>query len=134
MLEVLRRETRSWHVLLVGLVCTLLAVLLAPSPKGVYWARVEMMFLAPPTVVENPLRGDPESLIYFAAAVEREFNGDTSYARAASASATLYGRGVRNGYSVTVPSGGSQWQPSFGSPKLTIEVVETERTQGSRGC
>jgi hypothetical protein len=111
--------------LVVGLLVTFSAVAVLPEPRGVYWTKADLIFLAPTKITGNPLSADFDSVVYFAAAVEREFNRRPAEARVASSTATLYGRGVREGFEVTLPSIGTQWQPVFDRPKLTVEVVDT---------
>ncbi|GAA3632511.1 hypothetical protein GCM10022236_38840 [Microlunatus ginsengisoli] len=65
--------------------------------------------------------------MYFVAAVERELNGHSIYQRTASSSTTLYGRGVRSGYEISVPSTGGQWQGSFNQPRLSVQVVDVSQ-------
>lgn len=94
--------------------------------NGVYTAQVDAVFLAPtPTDSGNPIEGRSDSLIYFAAIVEREFNEGQVTGRLATPDATLAGAGVRQGYTVTMPNVGGQWQTNFGRPVLSVEVVDS---------
>jgi hypothetical protein len=77
---------------------------------------------------KNPLYGQYQDLVSFARIIEREFNDDSRPNRAVSRSATIYGMGVKNGYSVTLPNEGGQWQNSF-RPYLDIEVVSDDAEQ-----
>ena len=112
LLKDLIRSHRRWWVLVACVLVTLSAVALLPPPPGVYWTKAEMTFIQPTDTFGNPLRMNSESLVYFAAAVEREFNRQPTKARACSSTATLYGRGIREGFAVSLFSVGNQWQPS----------------------
>jgi hypothetical protein len=130
-MERLRSIRSRWYLLVLGLLLTVVAVVLVPPARGVYWVRAGLVLLPPNGESSNPLRVESESLIYFAAAVEREFNENGSGDRAASTDATLYGEGVRQGYAVILNSIGSQWSPGYDRPHLSIQVVDTtpERTR-----
>jgi hypothetical protein len=45
--------------------------------------------------------------------------------RLSSASAPLYGVGVTQGYSVSLPNVGGQWENSFTRPALSVQVVDS---------
>lgn len=96
-----------------------------PAPTTVYWCRAEVVFLPPTdrTGWTNSLQGANESLVSFAAAVERRVNGGQAAPRLASTDATLYGAGVTQGRSISLRNTGGQWQPSYGQPSVTVEVV-----------
>jgi hypothetical protein len=124
-MERLRSVRSRWYLLALGLLLTAAAVVLVPPGQGVYWVRAGLVLLPPNNELSNPLRVESESLIYFAAAVEREFNENGSADRAASTDATLYGEGVRQGYTVILNSIGSQWSPGYDRPHLAIQVVDS---------
>ena len=115
---------KRWYVLLIGIACTFLTVGLFSSAPGVYSTQVDVVFL-PPTYPQrgNPLEGRSDSLIYFAAIIEREVNMAPNDVRS-SGSTTLYGSGIRSGHQVILPDGGGQWQTSFGRQVLSVEVVD----------
>lgn len=118
---------RPWYLLLLGGVLTIAALGLLLGRVGVYATQVDVIML-PPTRDSpgNPIEGRSDSLIYFAAIVERELNNGVIENRYASAEATLYGAGVERGYSVTLPNTGGQWQTNFGRPVLSVEVVDAD--------
>ena len=117
---------RRWYFLLGGLLCTFLAIGYFGVAPGVYSTQVDVVFLPPSEGVRgNPLEGRSDSLIYFAAIVEREVNDGANLTRP-SASATLYGSGIRSGYLVSLPNTGGQWRTNFGRPVLSVEVVDLD--------
>jgi hypothetical protein len=130
-MERLRSVRSRWYLLALGLLLTVVAVFLVPPARGVYWLQAGLVLLPPNRESSNPLRVESESLIYFAAAVEVEFNENRNGGRPASTAATLYGEGVRQGYSVVLNSIGSQWAPGYDRPHLSIQVVDStpERTR-----
>lgn len=119
--ELVRLLVRRWYVVVAVALATVLGMGLVQHPTSVYSAEVNVMFLPP----DGVLMDQTESLIYFAAMVEREFNQGHSVPRVSSASATLYGAGVRQGYSVSLFDTGGQWQTNFNRPVLQVEVVDS---------
>lgn len=116
-----RRPRRRWYLALLVLVLTVAAMAVL-RPQPVYWTRVDVVFL-PPARPGNALEGDNESLVFFAAAVERELAGGPQPVVLSSPDARLYGAGVDEGYSTTLARTGGQWQSSFDQPVLTVQVV-----------
>lgn len=113
-------------VLVVGLLLTVAALVLVPAPRGLYWGTVDVTLLEARGAGVNPYEGDPESLVFFAAAVQRQVTGGAGFAPMASTDARLYGRGIRSGASVTLPNSGSQWQPRYVSARLVVEAVDPD--------
>lgn len=114
---------RRWYVVVGCLLLTVAGLNLAQGVRGVYWTEVDIVFLAPNSA--NALEYQSESLVHFAAVIEREFNGSTDPARVASTSVTLYGTGVSRGHQVTLPNQGGQWSTNFNRPVLAVEVVDS---------
>jgi hypothetical protein len=124
--QLLRIWARRWYVLTVFAAFTSVAIFLAVRVDGIYWTRVDVVFLAPSTPGnQNTLRSTSDSLVDFAAIVERQFNGNERAPRFSSTGATLYGAGVRKGYDVTLPNSGGQWSTYFADPVLTVDVVDS---------
>lgn len=113
---------RRWYVVLAVLVITGLATNAAGRVEGVYSSQLDIVFVAPGKT--NSLQISADSLVQFAAVIERRFNGN-SEAAALAGETTLYGQGVRSGWSVTLPNSGGQWQTNFNRAALTIEVVDS---------
>lgn len=119
---------RRWYVLVAVLMCTVIAIILAGRAQSVYYTEVDVVFLPPADAVSsNALEGRQESLIHFAAIMERDYNGGEVAPRLSSSTATLYGAGVRQGQSVLLPNVGGQWQISFDRPVLAVEVVDSSQ-------
>lgn len=93
------------------------------SSEAVYYTQVNVRFLPPSKTPGNVLEGSSDSLIHFAALIERTVNGHDLTPRLASPEAPLYGRGVRDGESITLIDRGGQWQTNFNTPALSVEVV-----------
>jgi hypothetical protein len=119
--ELLRVLARRWYLLLAVAVLTGFGALLVQNTTPVYSTEVNVMFLPP----DGVLMDQSESLIYFAAVVERQFNGGHPALKLSSNVATLYGAGVRNGYTVSLYDTGGQWQTNFNRPVLQVEVVDS---------
>lgn len=127
--RLLRSWVRRWYVAAAFAALTLAAVAVALQVDGVYSSRVNVVFLAPTTLTANSLSDTSESVISFAALVEREYNGNAAPARFSSAAATLYGAGVREGHAVTLMNSGGQWQDLFTNPVLTAEAVGASESE-----
>ncbi|ABK05502.1 hypothetical protein Arth_4127 [Arthrobacter sp. FB24] len=124
---------RRWYVVLAVMALMVPAVLQAAGATGVYWSKVDVVFYPPSgAAAGNPLRADSQATIHYAAMVERLVNGERGDAEPGTTSADLYGTGLRNGYSVYVPSSGGQWQNSFDRSAITVEVVAETRDEVSR--
>lgn len=124
--DLVGRARRNWKVVVVGLACTLLAAVVALRQSDpVYWMQADFVFVAPGAQVSGPVNPDVTAgLVAFAGAVEREVNDGAAVRRLASPTATLYGAGERQGYSVILPSSGGQWVTSFDRPTLSVQVVD----------
>jgi hypothetical protein len=131
--RLLRAVSRRWYVLAVFGLLTVVAALSIPRAEGVYWSRVSIVFLPPSTPVnENQLSPTPETLIAFAAIIERQYTGAPITDRLGAATpSALYGSGVREGAKVELVNGGGQWSSSFADPVITVDVVDST-AQGVR--
>ena len=117
---------RRWYVLVVVAALTAVGVLLVRDTGGVYWARVNVVFLAPPEKNnDNSLALPPATAVNFAAVIEREYNGAPIDDRFGYPSATLYGSGVREGHTVILINRGGQWGRAFSEPVLAVDVVDS---------
>jgi hypothetical protein len=123
LLKILRRR---WYVLIVGLTCTIAALLVFSEREKVYFAHTDAVFEAPgaPTMA-GVNSGFSESLTYFAGVVERAVDGHSDFGRLSSPTATLYGIGVHQGKSVALADRGGQWVHVFDRPVLSIQVVDS---------
>jgi hypothetical protein len=116
---------RRWYVVVIAIISTILVLGQIVEVKPVYWTQVSMVFLRPIDAgTTNVLAGDAESLIHFAAIVERDYNGNHPDASTASPDATLFGEGIRVGSKVSLPNTGGQWETNFNQPALSIQVVD----------
>lgn len=107
-----------------SVVCMIPFLYSAHVSGGVFYASTDVLFLPPPASVGgNSLRADPGRTVYYAAIVERQFNGEHPDNTPRPTSAPLYGTGVRNGYAVYLPNAGGQWQTNFNKAAIRVEVV-----------
>ncbi|MEV7662442.1 hypothetical protein [Paenarthrobacter sp. NPDC089316] len=96
------------------------------SSEPVYWTKAEVTFVAPDREPAYWIPGDDyASLVDFAAMVERRVNYGSESVGLSLSSGTLYGAGVRHGYSVTLLNSGGQWAKSFRWPVLSVQVVDS---------
>ncbi len=119
---------RRWPIVLVGVLCTGLAVFAGMSDKGVYYTRTQIVFLAPSsTLYPNTLATQSEDIIDTAGAVAKRVTGPVPVTKYASADVTLVGIGIRDGWSLVVPDTGGQWGTNFESQILNLEIVAPDR-------
>jgi hypothetical protein len=115
---------RRWSVVMVGLVCTAVAVVLVGHHQGVYSSRTQVAFLAPSSSsYPNSLKTVSGDIIITAGVVAKSVNGTSLMPKMASPEVTLSGRGVTDGYSVLLPDTGGQWAPNFAQQVLDVQVV-----------
>jgi hypothetical protein len=99
------------------------AFILMYRAGGIYSTEASVILSQPGgSEISDAGDGYRETLVSFAAAVEREYHNGKPSDRLAE-SATLYGAGVTRGSQVLLPSTGGQWQTSFASPSLDVKVV-----------
>ena len=115
---------RRWYVVLICLCLTAGAMVGVHQRAGLYWAQVDVVFLAPKSPdFPNTIQQTTGSVIAMAGLVEAELNKGTPMPATASAGATLAGQGVRDGYLIRVPSTGGQWAPNFDRPVIDLQVI-----------
>jgi hypothetical protein len=115
---------RRWYVMVAGVTLSALVFMSMAGVGDVYSTETNVIFVAPGDQSFGQVRDDNvESLVNFAAAVERVVLAGRPADRLASTDATLFGAGVRQGYEVSLPNSGGQWQNSFNQPILKVEVV-----------
>jgi hypothetical protein len=124
--EVFAVLARRWYVVVTVVVSAVLLIGVMGSAREVYWTQVDLVFLPPsrPNEPGNALEGSDESLVFFAAAVEKMVNAGHPPLILASPEATLYGAGVERGSSIVLPNAGGQWQTNFNQAVLTVQVVD----------
>ncbi|MCP2031556.1 hypothetical protein L1277_001647 [Okibacterium sp. HSC-33S16] len=116
---------RRWYVVAFAAICTAFLVGQVGAAKPIYWTQVSVVFLRPVDAgTTNVLAGDEDSLIHFAAIVEREYNGNHPQTPTALPEATLFGEGIREGSKVSLPNAGGQWRTNFNQPALSVQVVD----------
>lgn len=110
--------------MLLGLVLTLGAGLLSVREQGVYFTRMEVVFLAPASWYPNVLQTTPESVIVAAGAVVKRVVGPSSVIRYGSAEANLVGiTRDREGTWVRLADSGGQWVPGYGEPIIVVDIL-----------
>lgn len=96
--------------MLVGIVLTMAAGLLAVQDRTVFWTRAEVIFLVPQNEYNpNALRAASESVVITAGAVAKSVLGPDEVTKYSSSDVTLVGTGVREGWSISQPDTGGQW-------------------------
>lgn len=122
----LRILGRRWYIVAIGIAIGLASLGAVRSAEPVYWTKAEVTFVAPDREPAYWIPGDDyASLVDFAAMVERRANYNSASVDLTLSSGTLYGAGVRHGYSVTLLNSGGQWAKSFRWPVLSVQVVDS---------
>lgn len=120
-----REVRRRLPLLLVGLVVTGAMGAYAVGHGGVYWSRVDAVFLAPADPnYPNALASGAAGPIITAGLVEKVFNQDRPpLSKTTSMETTIVGRGVYDGVMVRAYDSGGQWAYHFNRPVLDVQVA-----------
>ena len=122
--EALRALVRRWPVVLVGMALTAMVGLVAIREPGVYFTRMQVVFLAPSTWYRNVLQTTPEAVMVTAGAVAKRVVGPGDVIKYGSLDATIIGTtGVREGVWIRAEDQGGQWAPDFRTPIIVVDVV-----------
>lgn len=122
--DTLRALVRRWPVVLIGALITAGVGLLAIREPGVYFTRMQIVFLAPSTWYRNVLQTTPESVIVTASAVAKRVVGAGDVIKYGSLDATIIGTtSIREGAWIRAEDQGGQWAPDFRAPIIVVDVV-----------
>ncbi|UZX05182.1 hypothetical protein F8G81_23265 [Arthrobacter sp. CDRTa11] len=122
--ELLGIMWRRWYIVVAGLILTMWGSSSLAAVERTYWVEVQLVFIQPGSAsVANVSDQIVPSLINFAGIVQRRVTETGNPAELPSSGATLYGSGVREGYSITLPNSGTQWAASYSTPILVVQAV-----------
>lgn len=116
---------RQWLVTLVGLLLTLGFSYHLSHLEGLYYQKVDMIFLAPEEPDTNTFQNATGSLIGTAGIISQVVGSSASGAAPVSENATLVGTGLKHAYSVRLPNDGGQWAINYTRPVLDVQAVGT---------
>lgn len=120
----LRIIIRRWYVFAACLAVVAWTGINLGQTSRTYWVQAQVVFVEPGGgSVTNVSDGVAPSLINFAGIVQRKLASRGDAVELPSSAATLYGSGIRRGYSITLPNTGNQWATSFSKPMLAIQVT-----------
>jgi uncharacterized membrane protein len=131
--ELLRLVIRRWYLMLVGAAITIAALYLATHRPGVYWTQFNVVVLAP--VYEyypNNLADAHYALGPTAGVLVTDWNGEHRPLLTASGDTTLFGEGKRQAIEIRMPNEGTQWLPLYYSPKIDVQVVDSDPAKVAR--
>jgi hypothetical protein len=112
---------RRWHVVIAALLI-IGATEVELKPAVDYYSSVHILFYSPqPSSV--PILSTNDQAIPLAGIIQLSIAGTQSEAPTSSASVTLQGEGVYNGFSVLLPNTGGQWSNQFVRPELDVQVT-----------
>lgn len=120
-----RELRRRLPVLLAGVVATGAMGAYVVGHEGVYWSRVDAVFVAPADPnYPNALASGAAGPIITAGLVEKVFNEDRPpLAKTTSMETTIVGRGIYDGVMVRAYDTGGQWAYHFNRPVLDVQVA-----------
>ncbi|MDQ7992684.1 MAG: hypothetical protein AAGC63_05760 [Propionicimonas sp.] len=122
--DVLGAIGRRWYIVLVGLLCTGLALYSIQHRDTVFYSRASVYFLAPASeLYPNVLRTTSLDLVAAAGVVAKRINGTHTLPKTSGSEATLVGRGVRDGAQIKLIDNGGQWSTYYNVQALDVEVV-----------
>lgn len=122
--DTLRALARRWPIVLVGMLVTAGVGLLAIRDPGVYFTRMQVVFLAPSTWYRNVLQTTPEAVIVTASAVSKRVVGAADVIKYGSLDATIIGTtSIREGVWIRAEDQGGQWAPDLRTPIIVVDVV-----------
>jgi hypothetical protein len=115
---------RVWLIVLIGIIATGALTYRTARAPGVFWGQVNVVFVAPvSTLFPNSILTGSESLTITAGVVAKLVGSSVDGGHVASDSVTLYGEGIRHGYSVALPNSGGQYANNFDQPLLDVQAV-----------
>lgn len=123
--SLIRLVAKRWAILLVGLVVTAGAVLVAAQEHPVQFSRTDVVFMAPSSsLYPNSLQTRSEDLIVTAGVVAKRVMGPAEPLKFASPETILASiPSIGTDYWVRLPDSGGQWAPHFANQVLFVDVV-----------
>jgi hypothetical protein len=129
---------RRWYVPVAAVLVAVLATVWVETRPGVYYARVQVTFLAPSSALyPNSLATRSFDLVATAGVVAKLVNGNQASLKMADPGTTLVGEGVLDGVAVRLPDDGGQWSRYYKTQALDVEAtgpsaeVVTERREAT---
>lgn len=117
---------RRWYVVLLVLAVAAATAAAFHSRSGVYSARTTVAFTAPNETLLTPnSSAQSADFIAFAGAVAAEIVPDRTPVRYSESDAPYYGAGIRRGILVSLLDDGNQWDPSYRTAVVVIQIVGT---------
>ncbi|MGR0159875.1 hypothetical protein [Paenarthrobacter nitroguajacolicus] len=117
---------RRWYIVAIGLTLGLAGLGAIRSAEPVFWTQADVTFLAPEREPAYWISGGSAmTLVEFADMVKRRVNQEAPSVELVLTRGTLYGAGVQQGFSVTLPNNGGQWNKTFSQPVLKVQVVDS---------
>ncbi len=115
---------RRWYVVLVCLFLTAGAMVGVHRRAGLYWAQVDVVFLAPKSPdFPNTIQQTSGSVIAMAGLVEAELNKGNRDAGDRLRRGHPGRAGRARWLPHRVPSTGGQWAPNFDRPVIDLQVI-----------
>jgi hypothetical protein len=127
--DLLRACLRRWPVVVAGALLTAVAGWAVTLDHGVYWARTQVVFLAPTSkAYPNALNTKSGDLIVTAGVVAKRVIGPDDITKFADPAVTIVGSTpIRDGFWIRLPDSGGQWATNFASQELMIDAVGPTR-------
>jgi hypothetical protein len=120
-------------VALVGVAVTCGLCYKVREKPGVYWADVKVLFLAPTSaLLPNALVATSGSLVSVAGIVGKMVDPNLPSYHVVSPDVSLVNQGIRNGYAVSLPNEGGQWQDKFDQAVLDVQAVRPSAQEATQ--
>jgi hypothetical protein len=127
--DLARAAVRLWGVTLAGAAITATMVFAVSRAPGLYWARVDVLFVAsgPVDTPSNGLSRSATRVIEMASVVQRHVDGIPD-ASVVSDGVSIVDEGFQSGTEVRLPNAGGQWANNFNRAYLDVQVVDGSAT------
>jgi hypothetical protein len=132
--HLLQAVRRQFLIVVVGAVLTMAALVHVHGRPGLYQTGMDIAVRPPYLVLnKNPYLGRDYGLIATAGVLAKMARPSGDSAMTASSSVTLAGRGITDGYEVSLPNRGGQWAFDYDRPILGVQAVgrTQERAQAN---
>lgn len=117
---------RRWYVVVLVLALASALTVSFQSQSGVYSTRTTVSFTTPnDTVLAPNSSAKSADFIAFAGTVAAEVAPDGQPVRYAESDAPYYGAGLRQGVLVSLLDEGNQWDPSYRTAVIVVQIVGT---------
>lgn len=122
--DIVRAMLRRWHICLVIVLSFVYISWNLGQNSGCFTSDTVIVFTRPQAATLEPDNGTEDTnVISFAGAIADQVTGGHTTPLYASSDAPIYGAGLRQEVSVSVPNVGGQWTISFTEAEIDVQIV-----------